>query len=76
VARAEYPDHADEVRVRLWRDHVGPDPSPDTLVDEALGHAVALRDELAQKGQDPTRALHLVDVLNALQTRLRDAADS
>jgi hypothetical protein len=40
------------------------------LVDAALGHAVGLRDDLADGGQPAERALYLVEVLNQLRSSM------
>jgi hypothetical protein len=53
-----------------WEDHV-PDGSEGEMVQEALRRAVDLRDHLAIQGVSATRAVMLVDVLNALADRLR-----
>lgn len=63
-------DFSADQRVNGWRRHVPADADPDVLIDEALGHAVDLRDKLyddADLDGVRTRALHLVDVLNQLR---------
>lgn len=62
--RERMPEYAEEGRVLLWREHVTEDTD---LAEEALGHAVSLRDAIAN-GDDSAlvRALSLVDVLTAL----------
>jgi hypothetical protein len=68
--RHDFSEFGDDRRVIQWRVHVSNDASPEVLLDEALGHAVGLRDTLYD-GADltgaRTRALHLVDVLNRLR---------
>jgi len=71
--RHDFTEFLDEVRVRTWRDHLPARPGSTVLVDEALGHAVALRDTLAESRLPTDRALHLVAVLNQLRESI--AAD-
>jgi hypothetical protein len=55
------------LRVRRWRTVVEPDADLSTLLHEATGHAVAMRDAVAQGDErihHGDRALYLVDVLN------------
>ena len=69
--RHDFTEFSDEQRVHLWRQHVADDADLAILIDEALGHAVGLRDFLAETGSasGTSRALFLVEVVN----RLRDA---
>jgi len=69
---ASYPEFADPVRVRRWEVHVGDDADLTTLLHEATGHAVALRDAL-YSGVEPVsmtqdRSLMLVSEINRLRS--------
>lgn len=68
--RLDFTEFSDEQRVQLWRELVPDDADLSILIVEALGHAVGLRDFLAETGSAPgtSRAVFLVEVLN----RLRD----
>jgi hypothetical protein len=69
--RIDFSEYAAEHRVLHWKEFVAADADTDALVDEAIGHAVGLRDTLYERNADAdacTRALMLVAVLN----RLRD----
>ena len=64
---ADYSEFADPLRVRRWQHYIADDGDLETLLREATGHAVAMRDAIAAR--DDTvhpgdRALYLVDVLN------------
>jgi hypothetical protein len=72
--RHDLTEFRDEVRVRTWRDHLPAQADTSVLVDEALGHAVGLRDALAESRLPTERALHLMAVLN--QVRESMAAES
>lgn len=66
TARTDFSEFADQQRVLHWEDHV----EPDGLLDEAIGHAVALREALYEGNYDEmtsNRALILVAVLNRLR---------
>jgi hypothetical protein len=65
--RHDFTEFMDELRVRTWRDHLPVAADTAALVDEALGHAVGLRDTLAGIGLPTERALHLVAVLNEVR---------
>jgi hypothetical protein len=65
--RHDFTEFLDPLRIRRWRDHVPAHADTAVLMDEALGHAVGLRDELAASGQQTERALYLVAVLNQLR---------
>lgn len=70
--RTDFTEFADEHRVLHWDDFVPADADTDALIEEAIGHAVGLRDVLYERNADAdacTRALMLVAVLN----RLRDS---
>lgn len=72
--RHDFTEFRDEVRVRTWRDHLPAQADTSVLVDEALGHAVGLRDALAESRLPTGRTFHLVAVLN--QVRESMAAES
>jgi hypothetical protein len=65
--RHDFTEFLDAARIRRWRDHVPAHADMAVLVDEALGHAVGLRDELAESGLPTERSLYLVEVLNQLR---------
>jgi hypothetical protein len=67
--RHDFTEFHDAVRIRRWENHVPAHADTAVLVDEALGHAVGLRDTLSGSGLPTERALYLVAVLN----RLRDS---
>lgn len=70
-----YEHFADPVRIRRWKLHVDEKADLSTLLDELIGHAVALREAL-YSGTEATsvfqdRSLMLVAVIN----RLREIAE-
>lgn len=70
ATRDDYGEYVSYVRVRHWPDHVGP---LSDLMEEALGHAVGLRECLYEDGdasEAKDRARILVGVLMALQESL------
>jgi hypothetical protein len=74
--RHDFTEFLDPLRIRRWRDHVPAHADTAVLMDEALGHAVGLRDELAGSGQPTERALNLMHVLNQLRDSMtRESSD-
>lgn len=72
TTRTDFSEYADDDRVLFWQEHVSDDAGPGVLLDEALGHAVGLRETIAGicdcgSGIAVTRALMLVAVLNRLR---------
>jgi hypothetical protein len=72
--RDDFSEFSDDRRVNGWRDHLPSDADLEVLLDEALGHAVRLRDKLyddADLAGARIRSLHMVDVLNRLRAATR-----
>jgi hypothetical protein len=65
--RHDFTEFLDDVRARTWRDHLPVPADIAALVDEALGHAVGLRDTLAESQLPTERALYLVSGLNQVR---------
>jgi hypothetical protein len=79
--RTDFSEFWDEKRTLRWRDYLGPDPEVSALIEEAVGHAVGLRDQLYEHPDgDPmiarNRALNLVEVLNALTGKYGQSQES
>ena len=64
---ADYSEFFDPIRVRRWQSYVEGDADLESLLREATGHAVAMRDAIAagdERVHPGDRALFLVAVLN------------
>jgi hypothetical protein len=71
TSREDYSEFWPIARIHSWEYRIPPNPSLARLIDEAVGHAICLRDQVFDQPEDVEatrdRALQLMKVLLMLQ---------